>query len=123
MQGSLFLKRSLLRNVEDKVLVKERSQIFKDREFESKLKYARNFILSHVDCKDSIVVVETGLPLGKVNELRKQMQDEGLIGDLKEKQKEDKPVRFSLQMLVTCQFCDLKIPESQLQKHIRQNHM
>jgi hypothetical protein len=111
------------KNVEAKALAKQNSQKAKDRQYAIKIKRARSFILSHPESLDSIVAIETELPLETIKEQKKLMHDEGLLGDFKEKSQEEKPVSFSKRTLVTCQFCELKLPEAQLQKHIAQNHI
>jgi len=80
-------------------------------------------MLSYKTATDLQVAVETGITLEKAKQLRQKLRSEGLIVAQEDAQKPSKPDDFPAESLSTCPFCDLKIREAQLEKHIRQNHI
>ena len=93
------------------------------RNDEVRLNRATSFMLSYETATDLQVAVETGVTLEEARQLRQKLRSEGLIVDQEDSQKPSKPVGFMAGSLSTCPYCDLKIKEAQLEKHIRQNHM
>jgi hypothetical protein len=93
------------------------------RNDEVRLNRAKSFMLSYKTATDLQVAVETGITLEEAKQLRQKLRSEGLIVAQEDSQKPSKPVGFPAESLSTCPFCDLKIREAQLEKHIRQNHI
>ena len=93
------------------------------RKDEIRLNRAKSYMLSYKTATDLQVAVEIGITLEEAIELRQKLRSEGLIVVQEDSQKPSKPVGLSAVSLSTCPFCDLKIREAQLEKHIRQNHI
>lgn len=69
------------------------------------------------------MAAETGFNLEEVKQIRLKVLSEGAIGDLERDQKNTVTEGKEDVDLATCPYCDLRVREAQLEKHIRNNHI
>jgi hypothetical protein len=95
----------------------------RSRNDQTRLNHAKCFILTYKTATDLQVAAETGFNLKEVKQIRLKVLSEGTIGDLEKDQKNTVTEGEENVNLATCPYCDLRVKEAQLEKHIRNNHI
>ena len=95
----------------------------RSRNDQTRLNHAKCFILTYKTATDLQVAAETGFTLEEVKQIRLKVLSEGAIGDLERDQKNTVTEGKENVNIATCPYCDLRVKEAQLEKHIRNNHI
>lgn len=123
-------KKPVFNRVREPEKTKARSVISHDfqakrhnREQEIRLNKAKSFMINYKTATDLQVAAETGFTTEEIKQLRQKLQNEGLIENSENEQNNTSIDERQTVGYATCPYCDLKVREAQLEKHIRSNHI